>query len=227
MIVRDKNLKQIFLDLEREERNGFSESLFCEGKTFEQISEAVLKLREADKNIFGTRVSLESGEKLTQQFQGLVFHSLSRTFQWIQKPPPLLKGSLGILSAGTSDLPVAEEAWATARFYGVEAKRFYDVGVAGLHRLISKLEEIRTCNVLIVVAGMDGALASVVGGLVAVPVIACPTSVGYGAHFNGLTTLMTMLNSCSEGISVVNIDNGFGAACTALRIFHHLSSKNV
>lgn len=223
MIVRDKNLEPIFLDLERGERNGFSESLFCEGKTFEQITESVLKLREAGKNIFGTRVSSESGEKLAKQFQGLAFHSLSRTFQWVQKPPPLLKGALGILSAGTSDLPVAEEAWATARFYGVEAKRFYDVGVAGLHRLISKLEEIRTCDALIVVAGMDGALPSVVGGLVAIPVIACPTSVGYGAHFKGLTTLMTMLNSCSEGISVVNIDNGFGAACTALRI---LRKKN-
>lgn len=209
------------MDLEREERNGFSESLFCEGKTFEQISEAVQKMREAGQNVFGTRISLESGEKLAKQFQELGHNALSRTFQWIQKPPPLLKGSLGILAAGTSDLPVAEETWATAKFYGMESRRFYDVGVAGLHRLISKLEEIRTCDVLIVVAGMDGALPSVVGGLVALPVIACPTSVGYGAHFKGLTTLMTMLNSCSEGISVVNIDNGFGAACAALRILRN------
>ncbi len=222
MTEKDKKIASLFLDEKRSERNGFAESIFCQGKSYEQICEAIEKMSLAGQNVLGTRVEAEMGEKLTKQFQGLNYNRLSRTIEWIKKSPPLLKGRLGILAAGSSDVPVAEEAWVTARFYGAEANRFYDVGVAGLHRLLSKLEAIRSCDVLIVVAGMDGALVSVVGGLVNVPVIACPTSIGYGTHLAGLTTLLTMLNSCSEGISVVNIDNGFGAACAALRILKNL-----
>ena len=218
MTEKDKTSGQIFLDLTRAQRNGFSESIFCEGKTFEQISKAIQGMREAGLNILGTRASSELGEKLEKQFQGLSYHTLSKTFQLIQRPPSLISQTLGILAAGTSDLSVAEEAAQTLKFYGVEAKRFYDVGVAGLHRLLSQLDEVRTLDVVIVVARMDGALPSVVGGLINAPVIACPTSVGYGVHHKGLTTLNAMLNSCSEGITVVNIDNGFGAACAALRI---------
>ena len=219
--MKDEIDQQFFLDTKRAGRNGFAESIFCEGKNFEQICRIIEEMRDKGLNILGTRVASEVGEKLSQQFHGLDYHSLSRTFQWVQKGPPLIKGSLGVLAAGTADTSVAEEAFQTAKFYGVEAKRFYDVGVAGLHRLLSKIEEIRKCDVIIAVAGMEGALASVVGGLVDAPVIACPTSVGYGTNFGGLVTLGAMLNSCAEGITVVNIDNGFGAACAALRILRN------
>lgn len=221
------NIQQIFLDGGREARNGFAEAIFCEQKTFETIHRIVTALRAQGKNVLGTRCSEVAGERLTQLFQGLHYHSLSRTFQYILTPSPCHPGRLGILAAGTSDVPVAEEAYQTAMFYGLEPVRFYDVGVAGLHRLLSRLEAIKTLDVLIVVAGMDGALPSVVGGLVKAPVIACPTRVGYGAHFNGLTTLLAMMNSCSEGITVVNIDSGFGAACAALRIFNTKNAKKV
>lgn len=227
MTERDEILKQICLDTERERRIGMSESLFCEGKNFEQVVTILNQQVQEGKNVLGTRCPPEWGEELTKQFQGLGYHPLSRTFQLRTKPPVARPGRLGILAAGTSDVPVAEEAYHTAMFYGVEPIRFYDVGVAGLHRLLSQLEEIKKMDVVIVVAGMDGALPSVVGGLVRAPVIACPTSVGYGTHFKGLTTLHTMLNSCAEGITVVNIDNGFGAACAALRIFFTNFTKKV
>ncbi|MBI4124315.1 MAG: nickel pincer cofactor biosynthesis protein LarB [Deltaproteobacteria bacterium] len=226
MTGKDK-FQQVFLDGEREGRNGFSEAVFCEGKSLEQIQAVIAERKHAGQNVLGTRCPPEAGEKLVKLFQGLTYYSLSRTFQLIQTPPAFYQGSLGILAAGTADVPVAEEAWQTAKFYGLESHRFYDVGVAGLHRLLSQIDEIRKMDVLIAVAGMEGALPSVVAGLVKSPVIACPTSVGYGAHFKGLTTLLAMMNSCSEGITVVNIDNGFGAACAALRIFRGKNAKRV
>lgn len=217
--MRDNFSTHICLDTDRSARRGMVEAIFCEGKNLETVVGIIEKMKRSGQNIFGTRCPEPWGEKLTKQFQGLSYHAVSRTFKWIHQTPLPIEGRLGILAAGTSDVSVAEEAYQTATFYGIEPTRFYDVGVAGLHRLISKLEEIQKWDAVIVVAGMDGALASVVGGLVRAPVIACPTSVGYGAHLKGFTTLLTMLNSCAEGITVVNIDNGFGAACAALRIF--------
>lgn len=218
MTEKGNKIDPIFLDSERSRRNHFTEVVFCPGKSVEQITAIIQRMLDKGQNVFGTRLDHAFAESLLQQFQKLRYDSLSRTFQLIQNPPPLVDGSLAILAAGTTDVTVAEEAYQTAKFYGVEARRFYDVGVAGLHRLLGQLEEIASCDVAIVVAGMEGALPSVLGGLVSIPIIACPTSVGYGTHLGGFTPLAAMLNSCSEGIVVVNIDNGFGAACAAMRI---------
>lgn len=218
-------LDSIFLDPTRSERNGFTEAIFCQHKNLEQITAIIRKILQNRQNVFGTRLDPSFAPSLTEQFPKLNHDPLSRTFHIVQKPPKPLSGQLAILAGGTSDAPVAEEAYQTARFYGLEAKRFYDVGVAGLQRLLAKLPEIQNCDVAIVIAGMEGALPSVLGGLVSLPIIACPTSVGYGAHCFGWTPLAAMLSSCAEGITVVNIDNGFGAACAALRIFRNNLSK--
>lgn len=215
----------IFLDPQRSERNGFAEAIFCQHKNVEQIAAIIQKILQNGQNVFGTRLEACQAPALIAQFPKLTHDPLSRTFHIFQKPPQPLTGRLAILAGGTSDAPVAEEAYQTAKFYGLEAQRFYDVGVAGLHRLFTKLPEIRNCDVAIVMAGMEGALPSVLGGLVEIPIIACPTSVGYGVHLFGLTPLAAMLSSCAEGITVVNIDNGFGAACAALRIFRNNFSK--
>lgn len=225
MREEDKSYASVVLDHGREERNRFREVIFCERKRPEHLLEIVARLLEKGENVFGTRCDAQTAARLREEFPRLHYDAVSRTLECVQKPPEPLSARLGLLAAGTADVPVAEEAWRTARFYGAEAARFYDVGVAGLHRLLSRLDALRECDVLIVVAGMEGALPSVVGGLVRVPVIACPTSVGYGSHFSGLASLLAMLNSCSEGISVVNIDNGFGAACAALRILRR-NKKN-
>ncbi|MDO8494373.1 MAG: nickel pincer cofactor biosynthesis protein LarB [Deltaproteobacteria bacterium] len=217
-MTESKNQTDIFLDFARPGRNGFAETIFCRGKTFSQIRTIVETMAGRDLNILGTHVDPSAGEELAKLFQGLIHDPVSRTIRLARKSPEPISGIIGVLAGGTSDLPVAEEAAVTSLFYGVETKRFYDIGVAGLHRLFSKLEEIKRCDVLIVVAGMEGALPSVVGGLVSQPIIACPTSIGYGTHLQGFTPLAAMLNSCAEGISVVNVDNGFGAACCALRI---------
>lgn len=218
MQEKDKILETILLDAARPQRNAFAEVIFAPGKSVEQIAAIIGTLKEKGENIFGTRLDPAAAETLTRQFCDLRYDCLSKTFRLIQKAIPPLAGTLAILTAGTADCPVAEEAWQTAQFYGAEAKRFYDVGIAGLHRLLEKIPEIRRCDAAIVAAGMEGALPSVLGGLVKIPIIACPTSVGYGTHLAGFTPLMAMLSSCSEGITVVNIDNGFGAACAALRI---------
>lgn len=199
-------------------RNGFSEVILCEGKRAEHLIKIVEGLCERKINVLGTRADSAAGEAILKNFSGAVFDAASRTFKIINRPIEPLKGRLSILCAGTADLTVAEEARRTAEFFGIEAERHYDVGVAGLHRLLSCVDSIRNSDVAIVVAGMEGALPSVLGGLVSIPVIAVPTSVGYGANFAGVAALLSMLNSCSEGITVVNIDNGFGAACAALRI---------
>jgi len=200
-------------------RNGFSEVILCEGKDSGHLFTIVNSLVERKINVFGTRATPEVGrEVLSRGHPKADYDPVSRTFKIISHDVEPQKGRLAIVCAGTADMSVAEEARRTAEYFGFEAKRFYDVGVAGLHRLVSHLEELHDADCAIVVAGMEGALPSVVGGLVSCPIVACPTSVGYGANLKGFTALLAMLNSCSEGIAVVNIDNGFGAACAALRI---------
>lgn len=210
------------LDEHRHLRNGFSEVIYCQGKTVQHVVAIAGKMIELGKNVLGTRAGAELGEKICAEYKEANYDSLSRTFEIIRHDITPLKGNIALLAAGTADIQVAEEARRTLKFFGIEAKIFYDVGVAGIHRILKHAEELQDFSAIIAVAGMEGALPSVVGGLVSKPIIAVPTSVGYGANFNGITPLLAMLNSCSEGITVVNIDNGFGAACAALRIIRCL-----
>ena len=212
-------------------RNEFSEVILCEGKDPTHLIKIVSSLAEQGHNIFGTRASADVGQLLLKSL-GKTYGSLldydpiSRTFRFLSREIAPMPGRLALICAGTADIPVAEEAKRTAEYFGFEAQRFYDVGVAGLHRLLSHLDDLRNIDCAIVIAGMEGALPSVVGGLIACPIVACPTSVGYGANLKGFTALLAMLNSCSEGITVVNIDNGFGAACAAIRILRKFNTKN-
>lgn len=208
-------------DTQRPLRNGFTEVVLGEGKTYEQLHAIIAAALTARHPLLATRIAQTTADPLTQQFPQLSYHSMSRTLQWRETPPMAISGRLAILAAGTADASVAEEAWQTAAFFGLEGERHYDVGVAGLHRLLGRIGCIKDADVIIVIAGMEGALPTVVGGLVRAPVIAVPTSVGYGAQFEGLAALLGMLNSCAEGIAVVNIDNGYGAACAALRIMQN------
>jgi NCAIR mutase (PurE)-related protein len=212
-------------DHERELRNGFSEVIFCEGKEPEHLLRVIEEMKERGHNVFGTRASKEVLSLVASKNPEAKCDATSRTFRMIQRPIEALEGNIAVLCAGTADIPVAEEALHTANFFGVEARRFYDVGVAGIHRVMSCVDELKKADCAIVVAGMEGALPSVVGGLVSIPVIACPTSIGYGANFQGIAALLGMLNSCSEGVTVVNIDNGFGAACAALRILRTMKER--
>jgi len=207
------------LDLSRAERCGFPEVVFAEGKTAEWIVAAVRRLAEAGQDCFVTRVSVAQAEHLTAHFPNAEQDRLARTF-WMPIPGarPALVGQVCVVTAGTSDLPVAQEACVTARVMGVNVELVTDVGVAGIHRVLRQRDKLAASDVVIVVAGMDGALPSVVGGLVDCPVIACPTSIGYGASFGGVAALLTMLNSCSAGVTVVNIDAGFKAGYTAALI---------
>jgi NCAIR mutase (PurE)-related protein len=199
-------------------RNGFSEVILCEGKRPEHVVRIVGEAIDKGLNVFGTRADEGLIEEIASRFPAIEVCAVSRTFRFVKRSPECVKGSIAVLAAGTADLGVAEEAVRTAQFFGAEPTKHYDVGVAGLHRLLSCVNSLRRVDVAIVVAGMEGALPSVVGGLIPAPVVAVPTSVGYGANFKGVAALLGMLNSCSEGITVVNIDNGFGAACAALRI---------
>ena len=207
------------IDHERSLRQGFAEVVYCEGKTAEQTAAIMARLAEVHDNIIGTRASEEKFAAVKA-----VVPDAEKDAGFIKiERRPLPKDEkryIAVVTAGTSDLPVSEEAALTAEIMGNTVKRVYDVGVAGIHRLFSKIDIIREANVVIVVAGMEGALASVVGGLVDKPVIAVPTSVGYGANFKGLSALLGMLNSCSAGVAVVNIDNGFGAGRMASIINH-------
>ncbi|WP_288226716.1 nickel pincer cofactor biosynthesis protein LarB [uncultured Enterococcus sp.] len=205
------------IDTQRKERNGFPEIIYGEGKNLEQIIGIVTVLKEEQKPILATRISSEKGRALQDTFPDGSYFELARCFV-LQPVKPYSETYIAIVTAGTSDVPVAEEAAVTAETFGNQVKRIYDVGVAGIHRLFARLEEIQQASVVIVIAGMEGALVSVVGGLVDVPVIAVPTSIGYGSNFQGMTALLGMLNSCSSGVSVVNIDNGFGAAYSASMI---------
>lgn len=206
-------------DLQRPARNGFPEVVYGEGKTPEQVGEIFNRVGEYS-NVLATRVSAEMAAHVQAVCPKAEYNALGRTVSLVVKPIRWKQGEVAVITAGTSDLPVAEEALATCRMLGMRAKILADVGVAGIHRLINCLPEVLTARVLIVVAGMEGALASVVGGLAPQPVVAVPTSVGYGASFAGLSALLGMLTSCASGVAVVNIDNGFGAACAAYRIIN-------
>ena len=208
------------IDTHRSVRQGAGEVIYGAGKTPEQICEIVRKMREnGQKRILITRMSEEKFALLPEDLS-VSYVAEARIGIIGEKPKPNGIGRIVVATGGTSDIPVAEEAAVTAEFYGNEVVRLYDVGVAGLHRLLSHLDEIMGASAIIAIAGMEGALASVIGGLADCPVIAVPTSVGYGASFNGLSALLSMLNSCASGVSVVNIDNGFGAGYLASMINH-------
>jgi len=207
------------IDHHRQIRNGYPEVIYCEGKSDEHILGIIDKMLEKKSNILGTRCRKETFEKIKNIYPNSEYEELSKILKIRNDEIHNNgKGKIVVVSGGTSDIPVGDEAYYTAKFFGNDVERVYDVGVAGIHRLLSKKHILQSARVVIAVAGMEGALPSVVGGLVDVPVIAVPTSVGYGANFDGLAPLLTMLNSCASGISVVNIDNGFGAGYLASMI---------
>ena len=199
------------IDTPRHLRNGFSEVIYAKGKTVEQIKSIVGRAAGGSRCLLATKAGREVYEGIREVRPDAVYHEMAQIVVIGEPPNPTSTKTVAVVCAGTSDLPIAEEAAVTAAAMGNEVVRIYDVGVAGLHRLFGSLDTLLDANVVVVVAGMDGALPSVIGGLVDKPIVAVPTSVGYGANFGGLAPLLTMLNSCSPGVSVVNIDNGFGA----------------
>lgn len=205
------------LDLDRRHRTGFAEVVYCSGKTVEQLQHIYERIYRDEGEVLGTRASKEQYDALKPHFNGLIFDSFSHILK-IEKADKQHIGNIAVCTAGTADIPVAEETAQTAEFFGTRVERIYDVGVCGIHRLLSQSEKLQNANCVVAVAGMEGALASVIGGLVRNPVIAVPTSVGYGASLNGLSALLTMVNSCANGIAVVNIDNGYGAGYMATQI---------
>ena len=214
--VADLGFAQV--DTHRALRRGFPEVIFGAGKTPEQVVRIAARLLKGEQRILITRVNGEHARALRRKFKQAVHHSEARCVTIQTRPQKPRPGIIAVVCAGTSDLPVAEEAAVTAEIMGNRVERIHDIGVSGLHRLVGRLELIQSANVVIVAAGMEGALPSVVAGLVARPVIAVPTSVGYGASFGGLAALLGMLNSCGSGVTVVNIDNGFGAGYAASQI---------
>lgn len=220
------NLGFAQLDLERERRTGFPEVIFAEGKTPEQLLAIFERLTQSLDRVLATRVTPEKAALVTASVPNATYHEEARALTWFRKPiAHEREGYVAVVCAGTSDVPVAEEAALTLECFGSHVQRIYDVGVAGIHRLFARLDLIRGASVIVVAAGMEGALASVVGGLVDKPVVAVPTSVGYGASFGGLSALLTMLNSCAPGVSVVNIDNGFGAGYNAALIHKQIAKR--
>lgn len=205
------------LDMHRSVRLGFPEVIFCAGKADAHLLSIFGRLYESDGEVFGTRASEAQYELIHRRFPETEYDPISRILKIEKKDKPRV-GSIAVCTAGTADIAVAEEAAQTCEFFGSHVERVYDVGVAGIHRLFANMEPVYQANCVIAVAGMEGALASVLGGLVDVPVIAVPTSVGYGASFHGLSALLTMINSCANGIGVVNIDNGYGAGYLATQI---------
>jgi pyridinium-3,5-biscarboxylic acid mononucleotide synthase len=203
------------LDSHRALRNGFPEVVYCEGKRIEHLIAILQRMTQGPGPVLATRASPEVNTAVQAALSGIRYDELARVMVYEPQPLPKRKGTILVISAGTSDLPIAEEAAITADVMGNRVERLYDVGVAGLHRLLAHIDRIQTATVMIVVAGMEGALPSVVGGLVRRPVIAVPTSIGYGASFGGLAALLGMLNTCASGVTVVNIDNGFGAGFAA------------
>lgn len=206
------------IDQHRNIRTGYPEAIFSQGKTPVQVAAIVKQMMKNNSNIMATRASKEVFESVREVAPDAIYHEQARIIVVKQKEVLISEKIIAVITAGTSDIPVAEEAAVTAETIGNKVDRIYDVGVAGIHRLLARTEQIRAANVIIVVAGMEGALASVVGGLVDKPVIAVPTSVGYGASFGGISALLTMLNSCATEVGVVNIDNGFGAGYLASNI---------
>ncbi|MFC5649149.1 nickel pincer cofactor biosynthesis protein LarB [Paenibacillus solisilvae] len=221
-----ENLGFAKVDHHRKKRQGFPEIVYGENKTAEQIIGIATSLQSQNNEVLVTRVTAEKAGSIQSVCPDYVYDNISRLLYWKSSDQSSSKreGYIAVIAAGTSDISVAEEAAVTAEVLGSKVHRIYDVGVAGIHRLLHHAEEIQQATVSVVIAGMEGALASVVGGLVSHPVIAVPTSVGYGASFNGLSALLTMLNSCASGISVVNIDNGFGGGYNATLI-HQLIHK--
>jgi len=210
------------VDHHRGLRRGFPETIFAEGKTPPQVVEILTRMRQQGSNVLATRCSREVVEAVLAAHPDAVHHEAARAITLTVTPPVRLDGYVAVLCAGTSDIPVAEEAAVTCETMGVETRRVHDVGVAGIHRLLNQQQTLRDATVVVVCAGMEGALPSVVAGLVDGPVIAVPTSVGYGASFGGVTALLAMLNSCATGVAVVNIDNGYGAGALA-GIIHRLA----
>ncbi|AOY75915.1 nickel pincer cofactor biosynthesis protein LarB [Clostridium formicaceticum] len=206
------------IDHHRELRQGYPEVIYCSGKTVEQVVDIVGVMFHKGSNILGTRATEEMYLAVKEKFPMVEYNKMAKIITLLQKKIQISDSYIVVATGGTSDIPIAEEAAMTAEVFGNKVERIYDVGVAGIHRLFSKLDIIREAKVVIAVAGMEGALASVVGGLVDKPVIAVPTSIGYGANFGGLAALLSMLNSCSSGTAVVNIDNGFGAGYMASMI---------
>ncbi|MGM0379510.1 MAG: nickel pincer cofactor biosynthesis protein LarB [Bacillota bacterium] len=206
------------IDNHREMRVGYPEIIYCEQKTVKQVREIILFMNEKGENILATRASKDMYNAIKDDIPLAKYNELGRTIVVKNKLLEVSDDFIAIVAAGTSDLPVVEEAKETAQILGNKVETFTDVGVAGIHRLFGSIERIRQAKVVIVVAGMEAALASVVGGMVDKPIIAVPTSVGYGTSFNGVAALLSMLNSCASGVSVVNIDNGFGAAYNASMI---------
>lgn len=205
------------LDTGRKERTGFGEVVFCQGKRNEFLKDIFSRLFEANGEVLGTRATQEQFELVKEILPQATYDSVSRIIK-VQGEKKKLIGNIAVCTAGTADIPVAEESAQTAEFFGSYVERIFDVGVSGIHRMLSQTEKLEKANVVVAIAGMEGALASVVGGLVSVPVIAVPTSVGYGANLGGISALLTMINSCANGISVVNIDNGYGAGYIATQI---------
>ncbi|HUS87029.1 MAG TPA: nickel pincer cofactor biosynthesis protein LarB [Bacteroidales bacterium] len=208
------------IDHHREIRTGYPEIIYCEGKSTSQVREIFKHISGTGQNAIGTRASEEKFAAVSEVSADAKWYEQARIISVMKKRPEVPKTPIAVITAGTSDMPVAEEAAITAELLGNNVLRIYDAGVAGIHRLVDQLPDIVECRVVIVIAGMEGALASVVGGLVDKPVIAVPTSVGYGANFAGVSALLAMLTSCASGVSVVNIDNGFGAAFNASMINH-------
>ncbi|MDX2198567.1 MAG: nickel pincer cofactor biosynthesis protein LarB [Phycisphaerae bacterium] len=206
------------LDHQRAARCGFPEVVFGRGKTPAQLTTIFERLAATGQNVLATRVGSRAAAAVAARFEAAQYNRAARTLTLRQRDAVYSNAKVAIVSAGTADARVAEEAAVTCDIFDIRAERFADCGVAGLHRLLSRIEQIRTADVVLAIAGMEGALPSVVGGLVSSPVIAVPTSIGVGAHFQGLTPLLTMLNSCAAGVSVVNVDNGFGAAYQAAMI---------
>lgn len=205
------------LDTHRKLRSGFAEVVFCSGKADEHLTAIFKKLYEEEGEVMGTRASKHQYELVKEICPQAEYDPISRIIK-IEKKGKEQMGLIAVCTAGTADVPVAEEAAQTAEYFGSRVERIYDVGVSGIHRLFARLDVIQKANCVITVAGMEGALGSVIGGLVDKPVIAVPTSVGYGANMHGLSALLTMINSCANGISVVNIDNGYGAGYIATQI---------
>ena len=211
------------VDTDRRARRGFPEVIFCAGKLPEQVLSIARTLLQAGGLVLGTRATSEQFEALSAELPDARFHPVARCISIIRRPLPAMAGHVAVVCAGTSDIPVAEEAAVTLETFGSAVDRISDVGVAGIHRLLAVRDRIEASNAVIVAAGMEGALPSAVAGLVSKPVIAVPTSIGYGASFGGIAALLGMLNSCGSGVTVVNIDNGFGAAYAAANISRLLS----
>lgn len=213
------------LDIDRQNRRGNSEAVFCECKTTEQLIKIFTEFKNVGQNVLGTRATKEQAENIQKALPEINYNEQARCLTLIQNEVEKI-GEIAICTGGTGDIPIAEEAAETAEFFGSNVKRYYDVGIAGIHRLLDKIDEIKKANVIVAVAGMEGALGGIIAGMVDVPVIAVPTSVGYGTSLGGVSALLTMLNSCSEGMTVVNIDNGFNAGYSANQI-NRLISKGM